>query len=589
MSARRLIWGLPALAAALLGHPAAAGAALHVIPFPRTPDASRFSHIIFSSLRPSELLSVKVVGSSSGQHTGHFVSLPDRSGTAFLPNQPFTGGERVRVIAMLSSPTAGTASGDPGATSLRFSFTVSLPPARAGAARAHRDGSNHLTATSRRPPTQSFHSAPSLHPPLITATRDPDRTSGDIFLTPTHTPQLGPLILDGRGRLVWFLHTPNYAANLEVQRYQDQPVLTWWQGASFSNGEAVIMNRSYRTVRILHGAEGYPVDIHDFQLTPQGTAFIDSYVQVRRDLSGAGGPKQGTVLDCLVQELDIRTGQLLWEWHALGHVPLSAGYTPTPYDFFHLNSIQQLPNGNLLVSARDTWSVYEIDKQTGRVIWTLGGRYSSFKMGPGTNFEWQHDAHLEGNTLSLFDDADRPQEERQSSAKVLRLHMASRTVSLIRRYRHSPPVLSPVIGSTQILPGGNVFVGWGKQPYFSEFTPSGEAIFNGEMPLGVTSYRAFRFPWHARPLTRPSLAVAPQGKGKLTLYTSWNGATEVSAWRVRGGSAPGQLRIMARVRRSGFETAIVLHSRPRYVAVQALSAHGKVLGTSSVHAVPAGS
>src|SRR6202035_1160925 len=107
-------------------------------------------------------------------------------------------------------------------------------------------------------------------------------------------------------------------------------------------------------------------------------------------------------MDSVIQELDVRTGQLLWEWHVLGHVPLSASYAkPVGWltdDYFQLNSIGPRPNGNLPLSARNTWGVDEIDKQTGRVIWTLGGRNSRFKMGPGTNFEWQHDPHLVGHT-----------------------------------------------------------------------------------------------------------------------------------------------------------------------------------------------
>jgi hypothetical protein len=253
-----------------------------------------------------------------------------------------------------------------------------------------------------------------------------------------------------------------------------------------------------------------------------------------------------------------------------------------PYDYFHLNSIQQLTYGNLLVSARNTWAVYEIDKQTGRVIWTLGGRHSSFKMGAGAHFEWQHDAHLVGNTLSLFDDADQPQEEQQSSAKILRLNTATMTVSLIRRYEHVPPLLAGAAGSTQILPNQNVLIGWGNQPDFSEYTAGGRQIFNGSLPLGEYSYRAYRFPWKARPPTRPAVAISPQPNGNVRIFVSWNGATQVVSWRVRGGARPTGLQGLVRASRRGFETMIVLHSAPRYLAVQALNAHGKVIGTSRV-------
>jgi outer membrane protein assembly factor BamB len=305
------------------------------------------------------------------------------------------------------------------------------------------------------------------------------------------------------------------------------------------------------------------------------------------NLSGLGGPSKGTVIDGVVQEVNIKTGQLLWEWHSLGHVPLSASYEPVthkswpPYDYFHLNSIQQLPNGNLLISARNTWALYEISHQTGQVIWTLGGKYSDFKMGRGTNFEWQHDARLHMGVLSVFDDADTPQEEPQSSAKLLRLNEHAHTVTLIRRFTHSPPLLTPEMGSTQTLANGNVFVGWGKDPDFSEYTPRGRQIFNASAALGVVFYRVFRFPWTGRPHTRPSLAVSRR-RGDTTVYASWNGATQVRAWRVLAGPRAHALKPLGvRAPRRNFETEIRLVSRLRYFAVQALDGRGKVLGTSA--------
>jgi outer membrane protein assembly factor BamB len=575
----------------------AAAAGLHVIPFPGTPDASPLSQIIFSSVRASELKSVTVTGSSGGAHAGRIVPLPADGGTEFKLDHPFTAGEQVHVAARLASSAAGTAEGDPGATTLKFSFTVATPATTPATATPARTGTRagwlgQLAGTSSTP-TQSFRSDPGIHPPVISATADPDRTSGDIFLTEFTPPprarvQNGLMILDRRGGLVWFHPLDGWAANLEAQSYQGHPVLTWFQ-QTFAHGTSnqdVIMDRSYRTVATLQAGDGYRVDMHEFQLTPKGTALVDAYTPVQANLTSIGGQANGAVLDCVIQELDVKTGQVLWEWHSLGHVPVSASYNGRPsgwppYEYFHLNSIQQLPDGNLLISARDTWSVYEIDKQTGRVIWTLGGRYSSFRMGPGTNFEWQHDARLSGDRLSLFDDAALPQEESQSSAKILRLDTVTMTASLLKRYVHSPPVLTSVEGSAQILANHDVFVGWGRQPLFSEYSASGKQIFAGSLPFGTNSYRAYRFPWTGHPKTRPSVALAKQRNGSVKLYVSWNGATQVSSWRVRGGSSPGARKALTTARRSGFQTTIVLSHPPRYLAVQALNGRGKVIGTSA--------
>lgn len=580
---------LIAVCFAMLAPPATAAAALRVIPFPGTPDASPLSQVIFSSLRPSDVRSVAVMGSSSGLHAGRVTTLPDGAGTAFVPRQPFTPGERVSVVAALRSRAAGRASGDPGSSVLRFSFTVGVAVpwngASADAGRPSRQAAGG--------PTQTFHSQPGLHPPILTTTSDPDSRSGDILLTPVaihpSSTQAGPMILDGQGRLLWFRPVPGYATNLEVQRYHGDPALTWWQRGRTVEGQDMIVGRSYRTIAVVRAGYGYVADIHEFQLTPRGTALIDAYVPVKADLSSVGGPSSGPLIDCVIQEVDVKTGRVLWEWHALGHVPLGASHLGPPkpnipYDFFHLNSIQRLPGGNLLVSSRVTWSVYDVDKRTGRVIWILGGRYSSFKMGTGANFEWQHDPRLSrGNLLTVFDDASdgNSQEESQSSAKIIQLNMSTMTASLVRQFVHSPPLTSGAEGSTQVLPNGDVFVGWGNQPQFSEYTPGGRQIFNGSFPLGTQSYRAFRSPWSGQPLTRPALATSRSGNG-VKLYASWNGATTVSAWRALAGARRGHLAAIHQTRKTGFETVLTLASRPRFVAVEALSAQGKVLGTSRI-------
>ncbi len=563
---------------------------LHVIPFPGTPDASRVSSVIFSSLRPSDISSVVVTGSSSGLHTGRLTALPDHAGAAFVPDSRFTPGERVNVRAALTSSQAGTASGDPGATVLNFSFTVAKSPFYAS-------GASRLISPSTTPAPGActecmrFHSVTDFYPPIVRATADRDTRSGDIFLTAKinqGSGQQGPMILGPRGQLVWFdplggagPHLP-YAMNLEVQRYQGQPVLTFWTA-----GHEVIMNRHYQTIATVHAGDGYGTDEHDFQITPQGTGLLETYFPVRANLTSVGGDANAVVWDCIVQEVDIKTGQVLWEWHSLGHVPVNASYLSEKgsYAYFHLNSLQELPSGNVVISSRYTWGVYEIDKQTGKLVWTLGGKYSTFKIGKGAHFSFQHDAHLAGNTLTVFNDAcDGPQQQQsQSSAKILRLNPTTRTATLIHAYRHTPPLLANSQGSVQTLPDHNIFIGWGNQPDLSEYTPKGRQIFNATLPFGVNSYRAYRFQWTGQPLTKPALAISPQPHHSVKLYASWNGATQVESWRVLAGPTPNTLHPLKTTPHTGFETEITLHSKPRYLAIQALDSHNHTLASSQTH------
>ena len=566
---------------------------LDVLPFPGTPDASPGSQIGFPALAPSELRAVTVKGSRSGSHTGRLIGLPDGRGSAFVPDRAFTASERVSVRAALSSPAAGTASGAPDATVLEFAFTVATPPPSTMASAATR------SRASTPPPTQSFHSS-SLRPPVaIVSGSDPDASSGDVFVGAATGAQNGPMILDGQGQLVWFDPLPKgtVAEDVNEQSYRGKPVVTWWQGRVVSGhglGQDVIDNDSYRTVATVHAGEGYQADLHEFQITPQGTALITIYEPTRADLSSVRGPKDGVVLDSIVQEIDIETGRVLWEWHALGHVPLSASEAGKPaagnqYDYFHVNSIQQLPDGNLIVSARNTWGVYEISRSTGKVIWTLGGKDSDFKPGPGARFEWQHDVRMQPDgTLTLFDDADSPKQESQSRAIRLTLNTTTLTASLDHAYTHTPPLLAQSQGSYQTLPNGNVFVGWGAEPDFSEYTPGGHQIFNVSFAPPDESYRAFRHPWTARPTTHPSVAASATKAGGLAVYASWNGATNVARWDLIAGPSPSQLTPQGpAATRTGFETEIATTTSQRYLAVRALDSSGRALAISTADPNPA--
>jgi hypothetical protein len=299
------------------------------------------------------------------------------------------------------------------------------------------------------------------------------------------------------------------------------------------------------------------------------------------------------MLDAIVQAVDVRTGLVTWEWHAYGHVPLADSYaTPANsafYDAYHINSIQPLAGGQVLISARDTSALYDVDRASGRVLWTLGGRASSFHLGPGARFWFQHDARmLPGGRISLFDDeAGPPQKAPASRGLILRLDRRTRAARVVRSYRRAGDTSAQSEGSVQELPGGNVFVGFGATPFFSEFSASGRLLFDAQLPQDDGSYRVVTAPWSATPRTRPDAAAQRGANGALTVYASWNGATAVARWQVLAGTDAASLAPAGGpVVRSGFETAIRVTTTAPLVAVRALSASGKVLATSPV-AIPA--
>jgi hypothetical protein len=436
----------------------------------------------------------------------------------------------------------------------------------------------------------SFRSRPDLKPPVLEVTTQAhDTAPGYVFCAPKNGPgeagpgQDGCLILDDTGQPVWFRPVGREAMDamdFKLQRYRGREVLTWWEGehTGFGQGKYVIADGSYREVARVRAGNGYNGDHHEFLISPQDTALFTIYHKVTMDLSKMGGKAEATVLDGIAQEVDIETGEVLFEWHSLEHVGLDESYAK-PYDYFHINSIDVDPDDNLIVSSRTTWTVYKINRKSGKVIWRLGGKNSDFVMGPGTRTTYQHDARrLPDGTLTVFDNRNENEDE-QSRAIVLKLDEEAMTAKLVHEYTHPHKVLSATQGNVQVLENGNVFVGWGSEPVFSEFSSDGELLFSASFPAESESYRAFRFPWSGKPYGEPAVAVEA-GPDEVTLYTSWNGATEVADWEVLAGPGPDRLEPAGSVPRKGFETVIKVNTTEPYVGVRAKDTSGKVLGTA---------
>jgi hypothetical protein len=434
-------------------------------------------------------------------------------------------------------------------------------------------------------PYASFKSRPDLQPPtVVIEKKTSDVSPGYVFFGPKKkVKQEGPLIVDNDGHVVWFSPQQHGVTDFRVQQYKGKPVLTYWTGVSkvgIGHGSYVILDDSYRPIASVHAGNGLTGDEHEFQLTPQGTALITAYKPIPGDLSSVGGPKHGQILDSVLQEIDVATGKVLFEWRSVGHVGLDESYWKLrkikgkwpPYDYFHINSIDQEPDGNLLVSARNTHALYEVDHRTGKVLWRLGGKKSDFTMGKGTVFNWQHDARRHGDgTISVFDDGAFPKLEDHSRALILQQDMAGKTVTLVKAYVSPDKLLAKHQGGMQLLPNRHVFVGWGSEPYFTEFAADGSVVFDAHFGKNQDSYRAYRFQWVGHPADKPALVL----KGDKA-YVSWNGATEVKKWRLVDGSG----KTLTEADKHDFETALKLPKNAGPVAAQALDSSGKVLGTS---------
>src|SRR5215212_855259 len=437
-----------------------------------------------------------------------------------------------------------------------------------------------------------FRSRPDLAPAAAQMTTSASGTApGYLFLALKEgAGEHGPMILDGRGQLVWFGKYIS-ARNFRVQRYRGRPVLTWWEGRvpyGHGVGEYVLFDDSYREISRVRAGHGLEGDLHEFLITPDDAALLTAYAAVPKDLSSVGGPKHGAAWDGIAQEIALETGEVLFEWRSLDHVGLEESYLAPPedpdftFDYFHINSIDVYDEDHLLVSARNTWTVYKIDRKTGEIVWRLGGKRSDFEMGEGTRTALQHDARRhEDGTVSVFDNGANLARHDVSRAILLRIDEEEMSATLLSEYASPEGLLSTSQGNAELLSNGNVFVGWGSQPYLSEFSQSGELLLSARFPPDCESYRAFRLPWSGRPTDAPALAAERKSEDRVALYASWNGATEVATWELLAGPAPNRMEPLGSIPRNGFETAMLAQSYHSYFAVRAKEHSGGVLDTSA--------
>jgi hypothetical protein len=369
------------------------------------------------------------------------------------------------------------------------------------------------------PPAASA-DAPTAPPPVTVLTHG-NVGNGDFFVSPfsdQSTYANGPEILDQNGNTVWFKPIPQgqEASDFRTQTYRGRPVLTWWQGTGLgdlSNCVDYIYNDHYQQIATVQAGNGLSADGHEFLITPQNTALITAYTTRTANLTSIGGAPDQTVIDCIVQEIDIKTGKVLFQWDAADHVPysqteVSLPESPSePWDWIHINAVKLDTDGNLLIDGRATWTGYKVDRHSGKILWQLGGKASSFKLqaAPGQSLDeageitaWQHDFESQGNGIYTFFDNERvgTGEFPYSRAVTVKVDPRSHTATLIKSFDQPEHLGVPGQGNSQRTADGNTVVGWGTLPYFSEFDAYGDLLYNAKWPTGVDSYRTYLLPWN---------------------------------------------------------------------------------------------
>ncbi|RAQ45711.1 hypothetical protein AFGD_005743 [Aspergillus flavus] len=481
-----------------------------------------------------------------------------------------------------------------------------------------------------------FRSRPDLAPPRlnITIPAAPDVEKGYLFVAPfagfsddageMHGPrQAAPYIFRDDGELVWsgYGYYSIWATNFQKARWKGKDILFSFEGDhnagyGHGHGHTTILDQHYETIRELRAGNHKLTDKHEFHIINEETALIQIYQPIPRDLTRWGAsPEQQWIVNAIFQELDIETGELLFEWSSLDHVlpdeailPINPGQAGSGYnssdawDYFHINSVDKDSEGNYLISARDACAVHKINGSTGEIIWRLGGVKSDFDLGPNVKFCFQHHARFvsrdgDKEVISLYDNSAHGTENGRGSevhthpfsqGKIIEVNTATWKASIVQAFQPPDGLLSKSQGSTQLLPNGNVLVNWGSEGALTEFRPDGTPIFHtymdsGFLGLGVENYRGFRYNWTGLPNETPAIVSLENDQG-TTVYVSWNGDTETKVWRFyQVTDEYGSRQYLGETKRTGFETAFSLKSgNVHTVSAEAIGANGRVLTSTGI-------
>ncbi|KAI9040820.1 arylsulfotransferase family protein [Aspergillus affinis] len=466
-----------------------------------------------------------------------------------------------------------------------------------------------------------FRSRPDLYSPVLTLEHHVSHklSPGYIFVGPYEADNSGPYIYDNEGNLVWSgwgNSGPGNAHGMHVCQYKGKDHLCFFQGIQqngYCRGHGVIMDNQYRIVKTVTPGGGIASsDMHEFKPINDGkTALLTVYQQRQFDMSLWNVKTgMGWLMESIFQEVDVEANKVLFEWKSLDHVDPSASYTypgatdtsgtgfepRSPWDYFHINSVDKNKDGDYLISSRHTCAIYKISGRDGSIVWQLHGANPSFQ-NLNFGFSQQHDARWLGENgthtlLSLYNNGYNGfnQTHTYSSGMTILINHVNNTAEQLRDY--APPgrdMLSSSQGNMQTLPNGNVFMGWGNNAYISEHSEAGDLLLWGYLDAEkhIMNYRAQKFQWDGMPTDVPALwaySHSTDAFAATTLYVSWNGATRIRSWRFYGSmNRTGPYTPLKQVAKTGFET---VYSEPHFYQwsyAEAVDLQGEVLGRSPPH------
>jgi hypothetical protein len=321
------------------------------------------------------------------------------------------------------------------------------------------------------------------------------------------------MVLENDGTPVWYKELKDdYSYDFKLQSNGLPTYAQFLYHHSYTGGGDVVhkvMNPDFVEIESIQMGNGYIAEAHDFQLLPNGHVLLFGYYMTQVDLSTIieGGYPNALVSGGVVQELN-SDRNVVFQWRTWDHYNFEdysyGGRSTNPMvSAFHLNTINMDVDGHIFLATPE-W-VKKINRQTGEIIWHLGGDENEFTLiGVDTD---EADGHfgghafhrLENGNVLIYDGGNRGG-TRSSQVHEYKLDEENKTAELVWTYVPDPPVYGWHRGNAQRLPNGNTFIGWGgdgskEGPACTEVTPEGEKVFElfFDHP-GVESYRAFRLP-----------------------------------------------------------------------------------------------
>ena len=466
--------------------------------------------------------SISVIGNKSGLHEGKIILTEDGKTIIFKPENQFAIGE---VVTVRLGNDLRTISGEQ-VPVLQYSFKTSKFDLNKKIKSNHEEYlkflneqfklitddsplKNKMTKdvfnrASNKFQTIQKDSLPDDFPKVyIDSINNP--TPGYFFYAPLGITDFSPtylIIMDNYGTPVFYRKMD--ASPFDFKRLNDS-TLTYF---SFVTYQYLIMNNSYDIINSISMQNGYNTDFHDMVMLSNKHTFLMSYdfQKVHMDTVIAGGDSDATVIGTIIQELDedknVKLQWRSWDHYKITDATYDINLRASTIDYVHANSIEIDYDGNILLSARYLDEITKIDRQTGNIIWRLGGKYCknnefTFLNDP-IGFSHQHDVRrlLNGN-ITLFDNGNL-HSPRYSRVAEYQVDEVNKFVSLVWEYKNDPQTYSPAMGSARRLSNHNSIIGWGgltTPVSISEVQPDGTVSFYLTLPDTLINYRAFKFPW----------------------------------------------------------------------------------------------